>query len=89
MTRTSTATRRRVVRTARALTAAGLAGVGVIAADVPPSLVAKHHLQLAPSTTVAPPVEPTGAAGTATVAFTTGTAGPDAASPASVPLLPA
>jgi len=88
MTRTSTATRRRVVRTARALTAAGLAGVGVFAADVPASLVAQNHLLLTSSSTAAAPAEP--ARGTAVVVtFTTGTAAPDAVSPTNVPLLPA
>ena len=88
MSRTSTTTRRRTVRAVRALTAAGLAGVGVVPADVPDSVVAQTQLRLTSSDAAAPAEGATGAAPVALpVPFTTGVVASGAASPVHVPVL--
>jgi len=88
---TKTTRQRRAANTVRALTAAALAGVGVIAADVPASVVASNHLRLA---TVPEDVVETSAVDASTpavpvpaVPFSTVTAAADAASPVHVPVL--
>jgi len=86
-----TTRQRRAANTVRALTAAALAGVGVIAADVPTSVVASNQLRLA--TVSHDAVEPSAADASIldvpvhAVPFSVVTAAADAASPVHFPVL--